>query len=385
MVQNRALIFLIIFIAAGAAIFFVNERVRGAKDKTRAVAEAPARSAEEMHNIIIEKKIAAMSVEEKIGVMMMVAIPGTSLTPETTAWLRTHYIGGVILLGSNVRTESQVAELILDLQDKARLPDAPPLFIAVDQEGGAVSRFRFLKELTAQNDMADVARAAAVARVRGGELKALGININFSPVLDIASSAQDFITSRAFRGVATQVAALGAAMIRGYGEGGIIAVAKHFPGHGGTRVDSHKNLPTVSRNASRTRDALRPFREAVKVNIPMVMVGHIKIPEIDSTYPSSLSPAAMQILRSDIGFNGIIITDDLGMGAITRSFSLTDAAVQSVRAGADIVLVVRAIADYNKIYAALMSAVRSGDISESQINQSVSRILLLKEKYLKNK
>lgn len=333
--------------------------------------------------LALQRRVIAMSADEKIGQMLMVAIPDTILSSRTADWLYRRHIGGVILLGKNVRTREQTETLIRDLQQKAKDPTDPPLFIAVDQEGGAVSRFLFLDELTAQRDIVDGAQAFEIGKRRGAELKAIGVNINFSPVLDVADSSADFIYSRAFVGDTSAVGALGRAMIRGYRDGGVIAVAKHFPGHGGTATDSHKNLPVVSRNASAAADAVLPFREAVKDNVPMVMAGHIKVLEIDDKYPASLSPAAMAILRLDLGFDGVIITDDFGMGAIVKPYSLADAAVQSVRAGADIVLVVRTVADYNEIYAALKAAVVSGDITETRINQSISRILSLKANYLK--
>lgn len=379
------MLFLIPFVVAGAAIFFAREAAHRQESMTRAGTVAHGRSAVDPGAAGIAKKIAAMSLEEKIGQMLMVAIPDAVLSPQTADWLRSHYIGGVILLGPNVKGRTQVAQLIRDLQDNARASTDPLLFIAADQEGGAVSRFLFLDVLIAQREIGNKEQAFETGRRRGIELKALGISINFSPVMDVASSSADFIFSRAFHGDAARVAELGTAMIQGYQEAGMIAVAKHFPGHGGTAIDSHKDLPTVSHNVSTMAAALLPFRAAVAAGVPIVMAGHIRISQIDPAYPASLSPAAIHILRSDMGFNGVIITDDLGMGAITRSYSLSDAAVQSVRAGADSVLVVRTIADYNKIYAALLDAVRRGDISEPQINQSVNRIRSLKEKYLKNK
>ncbi len=274
--------------------------------------------------------------------------------------------------------------MIRDLQEKARDPTEPPFFIAADQEGNPVSRFLFLTALTGQRAIGDEARAFAIAQKRGEELRGLGVNINFAPVLDVASSSADFIFKRAFQGDAAHIAALGAAMVRGYEEAGIIAVAKHFPGHGGTSVDSHKNLPIVSRNADASASALLPFRAAVKDNVPMVMAGHIKVPEIDALYPASLSSPAIAMVRSGLGFHGVIITDDMGMGAIRRSYPLPDASVRAVEAGADIVLVVRSFQDYDTIYQAFKVAIVGGAISEKRINQSVGRILSLKEKYLKD-
>lgn len=346
-----------------------------------AAAQAAASLLLDSPHVRLEKKVAAMSIEEKIGQMMMVAIPGTIFAPEIGAWIREHHIGGVILLGNNVRTKMQVTQLISDIQRDARTSNDPLLFIAVDQEGGKVSRFLFLDELTGQQDITNADQAFAVARTRGKELKKMGVNINFSPVLDVASSSQDFISSRAFKGDDTQVADFGTAMLRGYREAGIISTAKHFPGHGSTSVDSHKKLPTVSRNAKDMELAFVPFRKVIEENVPIVMAGHIKVPLIDLEHPASLSPRAVNILRNEMKYRGIIITDDLGMGAITTSYTVSEAAVRSIQAGVDIVLAVRNIADYNKIYEALRDAVRRGDISEYRINQSVMRILFLKEKF----
>jgi len=333
-------------------------------------------------HVRLEKRVAAMSVEEKIGQMMMVAIPGTVIASTTYAWLETHHIGGVILLGNNVSTQVQVSRLISDFQHNARAPNDPLLFIAVDQEGGRVSRFLFLGELTKQQDIKNADQAFTVARTRGRELKKMGININFSPVLDVASSSQDFISSRTFKGDAMEVSSLGVAMLKGYREAGIIGIAKHFPGHGSTSVDSHKKLPMVNRNAQDSESALLPFRKAIEENAPMVMVGHIKVPQIDPDYPATLSPSAIDMLRDALNYRGVIITDDLGMGAITVSYTISEAAVRSIQAGVDIVLVVRNMVDYNNIYEALRDGIRRGDISEDRINQSVVRILFLKEKFL---
>ena len=333
-------------------------------------------------HIRLEKKVVAMSVEEKIGQMMMIAIPGTTLASSTAAWLREHHIGGVILLGNNVTAKAQTIQLIRDVQHYARAPNDPLLFIAVDQEGGKVSRFLFLDELTKQKDIANADQAFAIGRRRGAELNALGVNVNFSPVLDIASSSHDFISNRTFNGDAAHIASLGTAMLRGYKKAGIIGTAKHFPGHGGTDVDSHKKLPTIHRNAKDLASAFMPFRKAVEEDVPIVMVGHIKIPQIDPEHPATLSPSVIGVLRDEMKYQGVIITDDLGMGALTTQYSISDAAKYSMQAGADIVLAVRNMTDYNSLYESLRIGVIQGDISQDRINESVMRMLSLKERFL---
>ena len=374
-------LFFVVAIAAFASFVLITTSDLAGREFDATALATASLSVDPIH-VRLEKKIAAMSVEEKIGQMMMVAIPGTTLASTTAVWLQTHHIGGVILLGNNVATKTQTVQLIRDFQHHARAPNDPLLFIAVDQEGGRVSRFLFLDELTSQQDITNADQAFAVARTRGRELKKMGVNINFSPVLDVASSSYDFISNRAFKGDAAHVASLGVAMLRGYREAGIIGTAKHFPGHGSTKIDSHKSLPIVYRNEREMALALLPFRAAVEQHVPLVMVGHIKIPLIDSEYPATISSHTIDILRNEMGYQGVIITDDLGMGAMTKLYSISDAATRSIQAGVDIVLAVRNIKDYTYIYEALHAAVQRNDITENRINQSVMRILLLKERYL---
>lgn len=331
---------------------------------------------------VLAKPIAIWSLERKIGQMMMVSIPGTSLSTTTGQWLRDRHIGGVILLGKNVVSPEQTKKFIRQLQENAARAGDPPLLIGVDQEGGRISRFLFLRELTAQKNIADTETAFRVGLERGKELHTLGVNVNFSPVLDVASSSRDFIFSRTFRGNAKQVAQLGEAMIRGYEQAGIIAVAKHFPGHGGTAVDSHKDLPVKNSTYAGLANELQPFRKAILAGVPMVMPGHIKFPRIDKRYPASISPIIIgKMLRGDLGYQGVVITDDLGMGALMRTYDLAGAGLRAVKAGNDILLVVRSIPEYDKIYMRIKNEVGRGEITEQRLDESVRRIMLLKESF----
>lgn len=368
-------------VGIGGAIFVRPETLPGGFADFLGTVEKE--SPPDIQNDAVAKRISRMSVEEKIGQMLMVSIPGATLSEETASWLRTRHIGGVILLGNNVTDREQAVAFITDLQSLGRTADSPKLFIAADQEGGTISRFRFLDAMDAQSEITDEASAYAVALERGKELRALGVTVNFSPVLDVSSSPEDFIYSRAFRGDAATVAALGGAMIRGYRDGGVIVVAKHFPGHGGTPVDSHRNLPIVSRSDEQWRTHLTPFAKAIEERVPMIMSAHITIPGKDEVNPATLSRAIItDVLRGELGYEGVVITDDLGMGAITSDTTLADAAVRAVEAGADILLLVRNIADYGVIYSALLKKTADGVISENRLDRSVSRILKLKEAHL---
>lgn len=364
----------IAFLLTGAA------RHAGSEFSDEALASSrPAYATSSLH---LRRTVAAMSLEQKIGQMMMVSIPAAELSDETAAWLASHHIGGIILLGKNVRDRAQTISLIHDVQDRGRAADAPALFIAADQEGGAISRFRFLDEMRSQQSLGDGEAAYAAAKRRGKELKALGVNVNFSPVMDIALSADDFIADRTFRGDASTVASLGASMIRGYRDAGVIAVPKHFPGHGETIVDSHRTLPTVARNVPEQDPHLLPFREAIATGARMLMTGHIFSPKTDPEYPASISRIFSRMLREDLGYGGVVITDDLAMGAIRGTHTPPDAAVRAATAGADILLVVDAPQMYNKVYDALLSAARESVLDVSAIDTSVMRILTLKKAFL---
>ncbi len=378
--MKQLLVFLSALVLATA--FLLSEMETFTSKETMHAASAAFSSLHNRRATELGRKISELSIEQKIGQMMMVSIPGSSLSTTTGQWLRERHIGGVILLGKNVVSAEQTKKLIRQLQDNAAQAGDPLLLIGVDQEGGIVSRFRFLHELTAQRDILDTETAFRVGLSRGKELRELGVNVNFSPVLDVTSSSRDFIFSRTFRGNAEQVALLGEAMIRGYKQAGIISVAKHFPGHGGTAVDSHKDLPVKNSTYAGLVNELQPFRQAVLAGVPMVMPGHIKFPRIDKQYPASFSPIIIRkMLRGDLGYQGVVITDDLGMGAIMRTYDLAGAGLRAVKAGDDIVLAVRSLPEYDKIYMRLISAVRRGEITEQRFDESVWRIMLLKEKF----
>lgn len=374
----KRLCFLAFVISCG--ILFLFWRIR-TFSSDKAVTAIQFVSSSEMSGSSLEREVAVLSLEQKIGQLMMVSIPGTSLSTTTAHWLRTHHTGGVILLGKNVTSAAQVRKFIVQLRDNAVHAGDPLPLVGVDQEGGIVSRFLFLRERTAQKDIMDADSAFRVGLRRGNELRSLGVNVNFSPVLDVADSSRDFMFSRTFRGDPGKIAQLGAAMIRGYEQAGIISVAKHFPGHGGTAVDSHKELPIRQVTYPELARDLRPFQSALRLGVPMVMVGHIQFPRIDHTYPASISPVIIgKILRNGLGYQGVAITDDLGMGALMRTHTLGDAGVQAIKAGEDILLVVRSLQEYDMIYTRLMSAVRHEEITAGRLDESVRRILLLKEK-----
>jgi beta-N-acetylhexosaminidase len=323
----------------------------------------------------------SMSLADKIGQMMMGGYFKDNLIEEQLALVEELNFGGIIIMGPNVANLKATGEsMALIRLTNQRL--ASPLLISIDEEGTAITRLRGqLKEQTPQANITAVERAYEVARRRGQELRNLGIQINFSPVLEYIPGSDSFLYQRTFQVDRTRIAPLGAAMLKGYRDSGIVGVVKHFPGHTQEAIDSHLDLPVARLTLNELNGHMSQFAELFKItDAPMVMTAHILLPEIDANYPATLSPVLINdILRKRMGYEGVIITDDLAMGAIVNNYSPAESAVQAVKAGNDILLYVTAMDEQREAYEAVLAAVRSGQISEARIDESVLRIYRLKQ------
>lgn len=336
---------------------------------------------------ILVSPIDEMTLAEKVGQLLMIGVDGTAFSDEMDNLIRNYHVGGIIVMGKNVSTTAEILQLINDSK-KANEQNKIPLFISVDEEGGRVSRLPAgIPKLPAsakigkQNDETISYRAGSyIAEV----LQEFGYNMNFAPVLDINNNpGNPVIGDRSFGADPELVARLGVATMHGMMDNGIISVVKHFPGHGDTVVDSHKALPRVKTTLERLRNVeLVPFQQAVDEGVDVVMIAHILFPALDPDYPSSMSPAIITgLLRHDMQFDGLIITDDLTMGAIANDYTVPEAAVQSFIAGSDLLLIVNGYDNQINTVNALVTAIETGEISEERLNESVKRILTLKEKY----
>jgi beta-N-acetylhexosaminidase len=326
----------------------------------------------------------------KVGARFMVGFHGHEVSPGLKHMIREFGVGHVILFSRNVDSPEQVAELVRELQSVAR--DAShemPLLVAVDQEGGRVARLR--EPWTVWPPLRAVGRAdsAELARRMGEalalELTACGIRCDLAPVVDVDTNpANPVIGDRSFGDDPELVGRLGAAMIRGLQDGGVVACAKHFPGHGDTDVDSHLALPVVEHSRSRIEDLeLRPFRDAVDAEVAAVMTAHVLVREIDPQLPATLSPFVVkELLRDKLGFTGVVIADDLEMKAVAEHWSPAEAAVHAATAGCDILAV---CADHDAQADALeglVHAVEQGEIGWKELDHAESRICRLKERFL---
>jgi beta-N-acetylhexosaminidase len=277
------------------------------------------------------------------GPLFMVGIPGPRLDKESLSLVRELRVGGIILFARNLEDPEQVWQLTREVQQEARAAGDPPLLIAVDQEGGIVQRLK--APFTIIPKARDLGRDATTAQVEnlhctvGRELALVGINMNMAPVLDVALAPDCPLWERSFGPDPEQVAAFGEAAIRGLLAGGVAPVAKHFPGLGDTAVDSHQVLPTAQDPDPERRTAMIPYQRAIAAGVPAVMTAHLSVPAWDKR-PATLSPVALKDrLRGRLGFTGVIITDDLEMGAIAGDLAVPAAAREALGASADLLLI----------------------------------------------
>src|SRR3989344_26974 len=319
-------------------------------------------------------QVRGMSLDEKIGQLLMVGFVGQYLDSHIQKMVTQYHIGGVNLLARNVKDSNQVKKLISDLQKISSIP----LFIGTDQEGGINIRFKFLQELTPQTKISDTVAAEQIAFDRAAELKDLGVNMNFSPVVDYVSNDKSYLYKRTFGASPNTAGELANAMIDGYLKGGVIAVAKHFPGYGNVVLNPHTDESVLPISVAELEINLASFIKVLtNKNTGAIMTAHIVIPEMDSK-PATLSYKFItEILRNRLGFNGVVITDDIEMASVGHSVS--DIAVESIKAGNDIIIDTYTPKNSIIIFDRLKQAVLNKEISKERIDQSVIRILNLKK------
>lgn len=335
----------------------------------------------------MEKLINSMSLEEKLGQMLIAGIQGYEVSEGAVKLIEEHKIGGFILFGSNIKSASQLTSLVNSLKGSNRA-NKLPLLISVDEEGGRISRIpKSIKNVPTSEEVGrtrDEEFANEIGKLLAEKVGAFGFNMNFAPVLDINSNPNNpVIGNRAFGSSKEIVRDLGVQTMLGIKQKGIIPVIKHFPGHGDTSVDSHIGLPKVMHDLKRLKAfELAPFEQAIRQGADCVMVAHILLPSIDPDSPATLSKTMItDILRKQLDFQGVVITDDMTMGAIVQNYEIGEAAVQSINAGSDIILVAHQEENVLAVLNAVKAAVEQGSVTEEQIDSSVYRIIKLKQAY----
>ena len=333
------------------------------------------------------KILETMTLEQKVGQMFMVGFSGTTVNNNLINAINKYKFGNIIYMGTNVSDSSNVVNLSQNIQNLVINTTKIPAFISIDQEGGMVVRFteqatHFIGAmgLTATNDSSN---AYKIGRLSGQELRHFGINMNLSPSLDVNNNSDNpVIGIRSYSDNPSVVGVYGSQMIKGLTESNVIAVAKHFPGHGDTVVDSHYGLPSINHSIQRLNDVeLKPFKMAIDNGIDAIMSAHIIFSEIDPSNPATLSSKVINdLLRKELGFNGIVMTDAMGMAAIDSNYGAEVAAVKAINAGIDILLYTESTTSSVGAYNGVLNAIKSGEIKESTIDESVLRILSKKIK-----
>jgi len=338
----------------------------------------------------MDRLIRNKSLEELVGQLFMVGFEGTRFNTDLSYFLKKCHVGGVIYFKRNVQDPWQLAELTRTLQEKAMEISSIPLFISIDQEGGPVTRLGPpFTQFESQSAMASSEDPEAMiryfARTQAQELKLVGINMDLTPVLDINNrGSEGLMAARSYGSDPHQVARLGALCIRELQQAGIIACAKHFPGLGDTELDSHQDLPIQLKDKKELENMeLISFREAIKIPTGVVMVSHVQYPTYDLKHPASLStPIVTGLLRRELGYEGLVITDDLEMGAIGHHYEIEEALLLAFTAGVDCLLICHDPEKIERGYSYLLKKIKTGAISEDLFKKSLQRNLTLKQKFL---
>lgn len=382
------LIILVIYLPAGCAPPPSQGNDRGEKAPTRT--PAPPKSEEDKLEEEALGLLEKLTPEEKIGQLLIVGFQEDIEEASLQEYFSKYKVSGFILFSRNYKDFDSLYSLTAGLKEKNTKSSSIPLFISIDEEGGTVSRLpvggtHFPEAIKlGKTGNPELTRKAGV--VIGSELRAAGINTDFAPVLDIVTdSGNKLLVKRSYGSSADIVTAHGLAFMDGLRTEGVIAVPKHFPGHGNTVMDSHKELPVINTDYELLENReLVPFKAAVAAGAEIIMVGHIAFPELDpSGLPATMSSRFItEILRKELGFKGIAISDDIEMSGYTKAkASLEEGVVASFNAGLDVFLVGHTKEISSRVYEAIRNAVQNGEISEERLNESVMRVLRVKLKH----
>lgn len=360
------------------SIFLVLFIITGCEQKN----DAPIEEKDET-KLRVENTVKDMSLEEKIGQMLMVSYRSSEADDNLIGILKDVKPGGFILFSENFKSYEQAKKMVDDINNTSDIP----MFISVDQEGGKVQRLKNLSDssvtiipsMSELGNTNDEKLSYDVGRVVGEELRVFGVNMDFAPVLDIYSNPSNtVIGSRAFGTTSEIVSKMGLSFAKGLESTGVIPVYKHFPGHGDTKDDSHFTLPVIDKTKEELMSLeLIPFKKAIEEKAKVIMIGHLAVPNItnDNT-PASLSKEIItNLLKEELGFNGLVITDALNMGALTNDYSKKEIYVKAINAGVDILLMASPSKEAVKI---IKEAVVNNEIDEDRINDAVKKILTLK-------
>lgn len=346
------------------------------------VVEAPVKPLDSL-----QEQLDSLTLEQKIGQLFIVGVEGTALTAQEHVFLDEYAVGGFIFYKPNITSTQQTIQLINETK-KRNVNNPVPLWLSVDEEGGRVTRLP--EEVTKAPSqqiigaLEDEELSSKIGQFLGKSVASFGMNMDFAPVLDVNSNPDNpVIGDRSLGENPELVGRLGIAAMKGVASQKVVPVIKHFPGHGDTSVDSHLGLPVITHSIDRFHSTeLVPFKAAIDSGAEVIMVAHLLIPSIDPELPSSLSSKIIHdLLREELGFDGVVITDDMTMGAIAQHYEIGPAAIDAIEAGSNIVLIGHEVDKQLAAIQAVTEAVKAGKISEEMLNERVYAILKLKMAY----
>lgn len=328
-----------------------------------------------------------MSIRHVIGQHMFIGLSGHALTADEKKFILENQIGGICLFGRNVAEPKQVHDLCAEIQSlRHKQNDKAPLFIGIDMEGGRVHRlkppFTLWPALRKLGNLDAPTASFHFANKMGLEMKAVGINLDFAPCVDVFTNPENkVIGDRSISSDPEMVAKHSSALVRGYVKADVLTCAKHFPGHGNTLVDSHEDLPVEQHDMARLESCeLIPFKKTFKSRVDMVMTSHIMFPKIDPDWPVTLSEIFIQkIIRDECRYRGLIVTDDLGMKAMTDHYGLQEVPVRALQAGVDMLLYCNDPEAPPQALEAVLEATAQGSLNKAQLENSYRRILEVKK------
>lgn len=336
----------------------------------------------------IQKILDGMTIDEKIGQLFIFGLEGTTLDEHMINVIESNHIGGFILFKQNIVDVDQTLELLNSIKKTNASSGNMPLFFALDEEGGKVARLSdFYTDLPSASKIGDINDSeisTEYGRILGERLKNFGFNVDFAPVLDVNSNPKNpVIGVRAFGSDVDTVVNNGLKVMEGIDSTGVIPVVKHFPGHGDTGTDSHVDLPVINKTLEELESLeLVPFKKAIENEAQALMVAHILFRELDSEYPATLSHDIITgLLRENLSYDGVVISDDMTMGAIMENYTVEEASVKFLKAGGDILLICHGYENQLNALNRVKEEVKSGNITEDELDEKVYRIIKLKMKY----
>jgi beta-N-acetylhexosaminidase len=326
------------------------------------------------------------------GPLITMGIQGKTLSDDEKKFIINNQIGGVVLFSRNFDNVKQFHELCHDIHSlRLKMPDKTPLFLSIDMEGGRVQRlkepFTVWPPLRNIGEIDNPTLSFLFSQKMGQELRAFGINLNFAPCADIFSNPKNtVIGDRSLGGDPEHVAKHVSAIVRGYIKSDVLACVKHFPGHGNTLIDSHEDLPKEDAELKRLEDfEMLPFKRAFKARVEMCMTSHILYTQVDPKYPASLSEIFVQkLLKEHCRFRGLVVTDDLDMGALRKYFSIDEIAVQALKAGSDVLLYCNEPLSPVRAIEAIIDATAQGTLDKAELQNRIKKVQQFKKENILN-